>query len=277
MVVETRYAAGDGVLLGSGDHWVLVTDPGDDDVLEELWALVSAARPAAGSMTEQVLAVLEKCFDGDPPALAVVDLSAGGSSSVSRGRGHVHVVGADRILSLDGGTDPRELVPTRRLVAGVVAASRAEVRPLSQRVAPPPAPGEQAPVATPVLIDGIPAAILAATGPEGPPPARPRPRPAPVSAMEDTGSLHDTSEPDPGFMERGVLAAVNYMDTDLAPSELYRLAQAVTAITPGKLKGCVVQGPTGNAGGASVVFPNVGQARRIGNDARRDATVNNGC
>ena len=202
MVVETRYAAGDGVLLGSGDHWVLVTDPGDDDVLEELWALVTGARPAPGSMTEQVLAVLEKCFDGDPPALAVVDLSPGGSTSVSRGRGHVHVVGADRILSLDGGTDPRELVPTRRLVAGVVAASRAEVRPLSQRVAPPPAPGEQAPVATPVLIDGIPAAILAATGPEGPPPARPRPRPEPVSAMDDTGSLHDTSEPDPGFMER---------------------------------------------------------------------------
>ena len=37
MVVETRYAAGDGVLLGAGEHWVLVTDPGDDDVLDEIW------------------------------------------------------------------------------------------------------------------------------------------------------------------------------------------------------------------------------------------------
>lgn len=81
----------------------------------------------------------------------------------------------------------------------------------------------------------------------------------------------------PGFMERGVLASVKNMNTDLAPSELYRLAQAVTAIKPGKLKGCVVQGPTGNAGGASVVFASVAQARRIGNDARKDATLNHGC
>jgi polyisoprenyl-teichoic acid--peptidoglycan teichoic acid transferase len=81
----------------------------------------------------------------------------------------------------------------------------------------------------------------------------------------------------PGFMERGVLASVKNMNTDLAPSELYRLAQAVTAIRPGKLKGCVVQGPTGNAGGASVVFASVAQARRIGNDARKDATLNHGC
>ena len=81
----------------------------------------------------------------------------------------------------------------------------------------------------------------------------------------------------PGFMERGVLASVKNMNTDLAPSELYRLAQAVTVIKPGKLKGCVVQGPTGNAGGASVVFASVAQARRIGNDARKDATLDHGC
>jgi hypothetical protein len=84
-------------------------------------------------------------------------------------------------------------------------------------------------------------------------------------------------EQQPGFMERGVMASVKFMDTDLAPSELYRLAQAVTGIQPGKLKGCVVQGPTGNAGGASVVFASVAQARRLGNDARRDATLNHGC
>lgn len=81
----------------------------------------------------------------------------------------------------------------------------------------------------------------------------------------------------PGYMERGLMASVRYMDTDLMPSELFRLAQAVTAINPGKLKGCVVSGPTGSAGGASVVFPNVGQARRLGNDARKDGTLNHGC
>jgi len=84
-------------------------------------------------------------------------------------------------------------------------------------------------------------------------------------------------EQQPGFMERGVLASVKNMNTDLAPSELYRLAQAVTAIKPGKLKGCVVQGPTGNAGGASVVFASEAQARRLGNDARKDGTLNHGC
>lgn len=203
MVVETRYAAGDGVLLGAGDHWVLVTDPHDDVLLDEMWALVSRSRPATGSVTEEVLALLEKAFQGDPPALAVVDLSAGGSASVSRGRGHVHVVGADRILSLDGGADPAALVPTRRLVAGVVAASRAEVRPLAHKVAPSPAvTAAPAPAAAPGMIDGIPASILAATGPAGPPPPRPRRRADAAQASEDTGSLHDTTEPDPGFMER---------------------------------------------------------------------------
>ena len=84
-------------------------------------------------------------------------------------------------------------------------------------------------------------------------------------------------ESQPGFMERGLLASVKFMDTDLTPSELYRLAQAVTAIQPGKLTGCVLDGSTGSAGGASVVFPNVGQARRLGNDARKDGDLDRGC
>jgi LCP family protein required for cell wall assembly len=84
-------------------------------------------------------------------------------------------------------------------------------------------------------------------------------------------------EAEPGFMERGLLAAVGNMNTNLRPSELFRLAQAVTAIEPGRLRGCVVRGGTGSAGGASVVFPDVRQARRIGNDARRDGMLDNGC
>jgi LCP family protein required for cell wall assembly len=81
----------------------------------------------------------------------------------------------------------------------------------------------------------------------------------------------------PGFMERGLLAAVRNMNTDLKPSELYRLAQGVTQVKPAKLRGCVLNGGTGSAGGASVVFPDVGQARRLGNDARKDGTLNRGC
>jgi polyisoprenyl-teichoic acid--peptidoglycan teichoic acid transferase len=49
----------------------------------------------------------------------------------------------------------------------------------------------------------------------------------------------------PGFMERGLLAAVKNMDTDVAPAELFRLAQAVTDVDPARLRGCVVTGPTG--------------------------------
>jgi polyisoprenyl-teichoic acid--peptidoglycan teichoic acid transferase len=81
----------------------------------------------------------------------------------------------------------------------------------------------------------------------------------------------------PGYVERGVLAAVKNLDTDLGPAELYRLAQAVLAIEPSRLKGCVVQGGTGYVGAASVVFPDVAQAKRLGNDARKDGTLNHGC
>ena len=81
----------------------------------------------------------------------------------------------------------------------------------------------------------------------------------------------------PGFMERGLLAAMKNMDTDLSPAALYRLAQGVTGIVPRRLRGCVVQGPTGYAGAASVVYPDVAQARRIGNDVRRDGTLDHGC
>ena len=201
MVVETRYATGDGVLLGAGEHWVLVSDPGDDDVLDEIWAVISGARASDVPVTEQVLAIVEKAFGGEPPGLAIVDLANGGSTSISRGLGHVRVSGADRILSLDGGADPGAVLRTRRLAGGVVAASRATLKPLSHRTVPPPthaAPPPPPPGAR--LIDGIPASILAATGPEGPPP-RPRRRLAP-GREQDTGSLSDTTEPDPGFVER---------------------------------------------------------------------------
>jgi LCP family protein required for cell wall assembly len=81
----------------------------------------------------------------------------------------------------------------------------------------------------------------------------------------------------PGFMERGVLSAVRHLNTDLKPSELYRLAQAGTAVELRRLRGCVVLGGIGTAGGASVVHPNVAQARRIGDDVRDDGRLDHGC
>ncbi len=77
----------------------------------------------------------------------------------------------------------------------------------------------------------------------------------------------------PGFMERGVLTVLEHMRTNVAPGELFRIAQAVAQVDPSKITGCVVQGGIGNVGGASVVLPSVSQARRLGDDARDDATI----
>ncbi len=77
----------------------------------------------------------------------------------------------------------------------------------------------------------------------------------------------------PGFIERGVMTVLQHMATDLPPGELFRLAQAVAQVEPGKITGCVVPGGIGTVGAASVVFPDVATARRYGNDARADATI----
>jgi LCP family protein required for cell wall assembly len=83
---------------------------------------------------------------------------------------------------------------------------------------------------------------------------------------------------EPGFMERSVLSVLRNMDTaNASPSDLYRLAQAATRLEPRKFKGCVIGGSTGMAGAASVVYPNIGQARGIAARTRRDATLNGGC
>jgi polyisoprenyl-teichoic acid--peptidoglycan teichoic acid transferase len=82
---------------------------------------------------------------------------------------------------------------------------------------------------------------------------------------------------DAGFMERGMFSALQNMSTDLSPAEFYRLAQAGTDIVPSKIKTCVLNGTIGNVGGASIVFPDLAQAHRIGADAKNDATLDHGC
>lgn len=198
MIVDARYASGAGVLVGSGAHWVLLTDPGDEQVVQEVWDVLSLTAHPGATVVERVMAVVEKAFDGDPPALALVDFTSGASTTLSRGSGHVRLAGPTRVLSLDGGADPSALSPTRRLVGGVVAADRVELTPVSVRTAPvPTAQATEPPPASGALIDGIPPSILAAKGPEGPPP-RTRVR----RRVEDTGALPDTSEPDPLMVER---------------------------------------------------------------------------
>lgn len=78
---------------------------------------------------------------------------------------------------------------------------------------------------------------------------------------------------EPGFIEGGVAAVLKHTDTDASPVELYRIAQAIAMVRPAKISTCVVKGSLGQAGAASVVFPDVATARRYGDDARNDATI----
>jgi LCP family protein required for cell wall assembly len=77
----------------------------------------------------------------------------------------------------------------------------------------------------------------------------------------------------PGFIEKGVLSVMAHLYTNLPPAELFKLAQAMAQVDPRKITSCVVQGGIGNIGGASVVLPYVDMARRLGNEARNDATI----
>ncbi len=80
----------------------------------------------------------------------------------------------------------------------------------------------------------------------------------------------------PGFIERGVMTVLQHMSTNLGPAELYELAQAVAQVDTGRITTCVIGGRIGSSAGQSVVFPDLTQARRLGNEAGRDATLT-GC
>lgn len=77
-----------------------------------------------------------------------------------------------------------------------------------------------------------------------------------------------------GFLASGVLTVLKHMNVSgVGPAELFRLAVAISQVEPAKITGCVVQGSIANINGASVVMPYTEQARRYGNDARKDAVI----
>ncbi len=78
---------------------------------------------------------------------------------------------------------------------------------------------------------------------------------------------------EPGFVEAAALTALGVVDTNLSPTELYRLAQAMTAVDPRRLTGCVLPGVPGDEGGASVVYVDEPAAQSIGADAADDARI----
>ncbi len=77
----------------------------------------------------------------------------------------------------------------------------------------------------------------------------------------------------PGFMERALLSVTRNLHTDLRPAELFVLAHAATQLRPSRFTACVVRGTPGWAGQTSVVYADLGHARRLADDARNDATL----
>lgn len=86
-----------------------------------------------------------------------------------------------------------------------------------------------------------------------------------------------SSEDVEGFIEQGATSAVAHLDTNLAPTEVYRLGQALTGVDPRRVTTCVVRGTPVERFGASVVVVDRTQARRLGADAAEDATLEGGC
>jgi LCP family protein required for cell wall assembly len=84
-------------------------------------------------------------------------------------------------------------------------------------------------------------------------------------------------EDQPGFMEGAALAALEGLETDLSPGEIYRFVQAVTQVDARTVTTCVVGGEPGVEFGASIIYPDRAQARALGNDAREDARLQGGC
>jgi polyisoprenyl-teichoic acid--peptidoglycan teichoic acid transferase len=81
-------------------------------------------------------------------------------------------------------------------------------------------------------------------------------------------------EDDAGFMERGAAAALVGLATDLSPVEVYRLAQAVTRVRPGRVTTCVLPGTPGETVvGASIVTLRERDVRRIAADVAEDMSV----
>ena len=81
-----------------------------------------------------------------------------------------------------------------------------------------------------------------------------------------------------GFLERGAWSVMQGMETDLLPTELYRLAQLITMVRPQQVTHCVVPGTIDTSpAGASIVHPDTTAALRMGADARDDAQLDKGC
>ena len=85
------------------------------------------------------------------------------------------------------------------------------------------------------------------------------------------------AEDEAGFMEGVALSALGGLQTDMSPSQVYRLVQALTTVDPGRTDSCIIVGTFGVESGAAVVYPDLDQAREVGRDAQDDARLQGGC
>ena len=90
------------------------------------------------------------------------------------------------------------------------------------------------------------------------------------------GRLRD-AEDEEGFLERVSLSALGGLETDMSPSEVYRLVQALTTVDPRRTSGCIIGGTFEDRFGAAVVIPDLAQAQAVGDDAADDARLQGGC
>lgn len=133
-----RYAPGSGLLLGSGERWLLLADQPEESVILELWEALT------GTGLAPALAVLERAYADGVPDVAARD----GRSVECRGGGAVSPEGELSVaLPVEG--------PWLPLTGGIVAGAAA--RPAR----PDRDPGRR-------LIDGIPDEIATSVGPDVP-------------------------------------------------------------------------------------------------------------
>jgi LCP family protein required for cell wall assembly len=81
-----------------------------------------------------------------------------------------------------------------------------------------------------------------------------------------------------GFVELMALSALDGLDTDASPVDLYRLLNALTSVDPTKAEGCILLGREDeDAVGNQIIVPDRELGQRLGREAAADATFETPC
>lgn len=154
-------AATPGALIGQGRRWLLARIDPDSRLADDLFGLISGTRRTGPEILEELTMKLREI-----DSWVWLDLSGANAASTARGTARYDVHDGTHRLTLEERTGIAQASPARRLIAGVVATARAELR-ASRTERPGAAPAPEASAASaasapssPGIIDGIPEAIL---------------------------------------------------------------------------------------------------------------------